>query len=80
MYLLDPSLVAPELVTQTLSCELDLIEALQLCLFLKHSYTIALICNVASHNSSNKRTFFFNASAVASIYAALWGKTKPVTS
>jgi len=33
MYLLDPSLIAPEPVTQTLSCELNLIEILQLWIF-----------------------------------------------
>jgi len=54
-----PPLIAPEPVTQTLSYELNLIETLQLCLFLKHSHTVALICNVASHNS-NKWTSIFN--------------------
>jgi len=34
MYLADPPLIVPEPVTQTLSCELNLIETLQLCLFL----------------------------------------------
>ena len=50
IYLLDTPLIVSEPVTQTLSCELNLIETLQLCLFLKHSHTVALICNVASHN------------------------------
>jgi len=49
MYL---SLIGPEPVTQTLSCELNLTETVQLCLFLKHSQSVALICNVASHNSN----------------------------
>jgi len=67
MYLLDPPLIGPEPVTQTLNCcELNLIETLQLCLLLKHPHTVALICNVASHSSS-KWTFIFNASTVASL-------------
>jgi len=49
----------------------------QLCLFLKHPRTLALICNVASH-SSNKRTFIFNASAVAILSTQHYGaKTGP---
>ena len=48
----EPPLIAPEPVTQTLSCELSLVKRLQLCLFLKHSHTLALICNVANHNSN----------------------------
>ena len=67
-----PLLIAPKPVNQTLSCELNLIEALQLCLFLKHSHTVALICNVASHNS-NKWTFIFNASTVASLSTQHYG-------
>jgi len=70
-----PPLIAPEPVIQTLSCELNLIETIQLCLLLKHSHTVALICNVASH-SSNKWTFIFN--GCYPIYAALWGKTRRV--
>ena len=76
MYLLDPHLNAPEPVTQTLSWELNLIETLLLCLFLKHSHTVALHCNVGSHNS-NKWTFIFNASAVASLSTQHFG-AKPV--
>jgi len=62
----------PEPVTQTLSCELNLIETLQLCLFFKHSHTVALICNVASHKS-NKWTFIFIASTVASLCTQHYG-------
>jgi len=36
-----------------------LIEALQLCLFLKHSHTVALICNVASHISKQQMNVYF---------------------
>jgi len=67
-----PPLIAPEPVTQTLSCELNLIETLQLRLFLKHSHTVALICNVASHDS-NKWTFIFNTSTVASLSTQHYG-------
>jgi len=42
----------PEPVTQTLSCELNLIETYQLCLFLKHSHTVALICMGVGRNVS----------------------------
>jgi len=72
MYLLDPHLIGPEPVTQTLSSELNLIEALQLCLFIKHSHTVALICNVASHNSK-KWTLIFNASTVVSLSTQHYG-------
>jgi len=65
-------LIAPEPVTQTLKCELNLIETLHLCLFLKHSHTVALICNVTSQNS-NKRTFIFNVSTVASLSTQHYG-------
>jgi len=72
MYLLDPPLITPEPVIQTLSCECNLIETFQLCLFLKHSHTVALICNVASHNS-NKGTFIFNVSTVSSLPTQHYG-------
>ena len=65
-------LKASEPVTQTLSCELNLIETLRLCLFLQYSHTVALFCNVASHNS-NKWTFIFNASTVATLSTQYYG-------
>jgi len=67
---------SPEPAIQTLSCELNLIETLQLCLFLKHSHTVALIYNFACHNS-NKWTFIFNASTAASLSTQHYG-AKPV--
>jgi len=54
-----PPLIAPEPVTQTLSCKLNLIEPLELCLFLKHSHTVALICNIASHISKQQINVHF---------------------
>jgi len=72
MYPLDTPLTAREPVNQILSCELNLIETLQFCLFLKYSHTVALICNVASHNR-NKWTFIFNASTVDSLSAQHYG-------
>jgi len=67
-----PPLIVPEPLIQTLSCELNLIETRQLFLLLKHSHTVALTCNVASH-SSNKWTFIFNASTVASLSTQHYG-------
>jgi len=52
MHLLNPPTLGPEPVTQTLSCELNLIERCQLCLFLKHSHTVALICMGVRRNVS----------------------------
>jgi len=73
--LVGPPLIAPEPVTQTLSCKLNLIDTLQLSLFPKHLHTFALICNIASHNS-NKRTILFNASTVASLFTQNYGQNQ----
>jgi len=70
MYLLDPSLIGPEPVTQTLRCEVNLRGTP--IVSLKYSHAIAFICNVAGNNS-NKWTFIFNASMVASLSTQHYG-------
>jgi len=79
MHLLDPTLIASESLTQNLSCELNLMETLQLCLFLKHSHTVAYLQRCQSQQQQ-MNVHFQRFNGYYPIYAALWGKTRPVTS
>jgi len=58
MYRLDPSLTDPEPVTQTLSCELNLIETLANCVFFSNIHTLLhLFATLPVTTATNERSF-----------------------
>jgi len=58
MYLLDPSLLDPEPVTQTLSCELNVIETLANCFFFSNIHTLLhLFTTLPVTIATNERSF-----------------------
>jgi len=75
MYLLDPSLIGPEPVTQTLSCVLNVIETLANCVFFSNIHTLLhLFATLPVITATNERSF----STVASLSTLHYGaKTGP---
>jgi len=80
MYLLSPSLIGPDPATQTLSCELNLIETLTNCVFFSTIHTLLhLFATLPVTTATNERLFSTLQRLLAYLYAALWGKNRPVT-
>jgi len=58
MYLLNPSLIGPEPVTQTLSCELNLTETLANCVFFSNIHALLhLFATLPVTAATNERSF-----------------------
>jgi len=68
-----PPLIGPEPVTQTLSCELNLIETLANCVFFSNIYTLLHLFATLPVTTATKWTFIFNASTVTNLSTQHYG-------